>query len=158
MIELKRNIKEGNVIEAKRLQRKRESLSVMLRFESSEVLPSKVRIGYVRFHVREYVRAPLRCYNCQRYGHIASVCRAKKRCAHCGEEHEYGKCGRNVEAKCCNCGGAQNVAYRGCEVSKRAVEIEKERDGNKLSYVETVKKVDSGKKRVRRRNGEVNKK
>lgn len=47
MIDLKWNIKGGNVIEAKRLQRNREgnkeeSLSVMLRFESSEVLPSKV--------------------------------------------------------------------------------------------------------------------
>lgn len=152
MIELMRNIKGGNVIEAKRLQRNREgnkeeSLSVMLRFESGGVLPSKVMIGYVCFRVREYVRAPMRCYNCQRYGHIASVCRAKKRCAHCGEEHEYGKCGRGVEAKCCNCGGAHNVAYGGCEVRKRAVEIQKERDGNKLSYAEAVKKVDSRKKK-----------
>ncbi len=83
MIELMRNIKGGNVIEAKRLQRNREgnkeeSLSVMLRFESSGMLPSKEMIGYVSFQVREYVRAPLRCYNCQRYGHIASVCRAKR--------------------------------------------------------------------------------
>lgn len=56
MIELKWNIKGGNVIEAKRLQRNREgnkeeSLSVMLCFESSEVLPSKLMIGYVSFQV-----------------------------------------------------------------------------------------------------------
>lgn len=160
MIDLKWNIKGRNVIEAKRLQRNREgnkeeSLSVMLRFESSEVLPSKVMIGYVSFQVRAYVCAPLRCYNCQRYGHIASVCRAKKRCAHCGEEHEYGKFGSNVEAKCCNCGGAHNVAYRGCEARKRAVEIEKERDGNKHMRKQLKKWTQGKRKRVRRRNGEV---
>jgi len=158
MKELMRNIKGGNVIEAKRLQRNREgnkeeSLSVMLRFESSDILPSKMMIGYVSFRVREYVRAPLRCYNCQRYGHIASVCRAKKRCARCGEEHDYGECGGS-EAKCCNCGGGHNVAYGGCEVRKRAVEIQKERDGNKLSYAEAVKKVDSRKKKEREENEE----
>lgn len=39
------------------------------------------------------------------------------------------------------------MAYGGCEVRKRAVEIQKERDGNKLSYAEAVKKVDSRKKK-----------
>jgi len=40
-----------------------------------------------------------------------------------------------------------NVAYGGCEVRKRGVEIQKERDGNKLSYAEAVKKVDLRKKK-----------
>lgn len=39
------------------------------------------------------------------------------------------------------------MAYGGCEVRKRAVEIQKERDGNKLSYAEAVIKVDSRKKK-----------
>ncbi len=39
------------------------------------------------------------------------------------------------------------MACGGCEVRKRAVEIQKERDGNKLSYAEAVKKVDSRNKK-----------
>jgi len=81
-----------------------DSLSVMLQFEE-ERLPERVKIGYISYPVRAYVRAPLRCYNCQRYGHIAKVCKAKRRCARCGGEHDYGRCDEGAEVKCCNCGG-----------------------------------------------------
>ena len=33
-------------------------------------------------------------------------------------------CGDNVQAKCCNYGGQHNVTYGGCEVRRRAVEIQ----------------------------------
>lgn len=65
------------------------SFSVMIMF-IEEVLPERVKIGYISYPVREYERAPLRCYNCQSYGHIAIVCKAKRRCARCGRENELG--------------------------------------------------------------------
>ncbi|KAG5870238.1 hypothetical protein JTB14_029112 [Gonioctena quinquepunctata] len=34
-------------------------------------------LGWVRCRVRDHVRI-IRCYNCQKYGHLSAVCKAKK--------------------------------------------------------------------------------
>ena len=36
---------------------------------------------------KQYITMPLRCFKCNRFGHIAEKCRGKKRCAKCGREH-----------------------------------------------------------------------
>ncbi len=43
--------------------------------------PKEVTLGYMTYNVREYVPKPMRCYNCQRFGHTASTCKGKRRCA-----------------------------------------------------------------------------
>ena len=107
---IKRSIPGGEVRRLKRLLRtvngeKVESLSVLLEFQDL-VLPDEIKIGYMSFPVRPYVPPPLRCYKCQRYGHIAMACKGKQRCAKCGGEHRFEDCGNNVQAKFCNCGGS----------------------------------------------------
>ena len=115
-----------------------ESVSGLLEFQNL-VLPDKIKIGYMSFPVKSYVPPLLRCYRCQRYGHIAMACKGKQRCAKCGGEHRFEDCGDNVQGKCWNCGGQHNVAYGGCEVRKRAVEIQQVKTVNNISYAEAVK-------------------
>ena len=78
------------------------------------------------FSVREYVPPPMRCYKCQRYGHIATFCKGKQRFVKCGGDHEYDKCESDVK-KCSNCGGGHTAAYGGCPVRKRAVVVQQVR-------------------------------
>lgn len=92
----------------------------------------------------------MRCYKCQRFGHIAAVCRAKPRCAKCGGEHDYGKCAEGTKIKCCNCGGEHSAAYKGCEEHKKAVQVQNVRAKEKLSYAEAIKKVNSKAKPIAR--------
>ena len=99
--ELKKNIKGGKIEDIKRLQMVREgqkvdSTSILLEFQE-ETLPAKVMIGYMCFTVREYVPPPMRCYKCQRYGHIAKFCKGKQMCGKCGGDHEYDKCESDVK-------------------------------------------------------------
>ncbi len=93
------------------------------------------------FAVRPYIPPPIRCYRCQRYGHIAAVCKGKQRCPKCGGDHRIENCEKNAQDKCCNCGGQHRVTYSGCNVRKRAVEIEQVKMVNNISYAEAVKKV-----------------
>lgn len=58
----------------------------------------------------------------------------------CGGDHEYGQCSHE-QPKCCNCGGSHNVAYGGCEVMKRQVEIQQRRIQKHFTYAEAVKVV-----------------
>lgn len=135
---LKRNISRGEVSRIKRLLRtingKRvDSLSVLLEFRES-LIPERVRVGCMSFPVRPYIQPPLCCCKCQRYGHIAAVCKGKQRCPKCGGEHRVEECKDNVQDKCCNCGGQHRVTYEGYEVRKRAVEIQQVKTVNNISY------------------------
>ncbi|KAI2645876.1 Nucleic-acid-binding protein from transposon X-element [Labeo rohita] len=150
LVELRKVIKGGTVVSVKRLQANRngeklDSTSVLLGFKE-QVLPERVMIGYMSFYVREYVPPPIRCNKCQRYGHIAKVCKGKQRCGKCGGEHEYGKCSDRDERKCRNCGGDHTAAYGGCPVRKRAVEVQQIRTARNLSYAEAVKSVERDRK------------
>lgn len=143
--EIKRNVSNVKVSKVKRLQftrdgLKRDSLSVMIQFEE-EALPVRVMVGYMSYNVREYVPPPLRCYKCQRFGHVAAICKSKQRCGKCGGEHQYGECGENAKLKCCNCGEEHSAAYGGCKVRKRAVKVQNIKINEGITYAEAVKRM-----------------
>lgn len=139
------SIRNVKVKEAKRLKMKRDgvlsdSLSVLLTFDEFR-LPPKVYIGFMCYDVRVYIPPPLRCFKCQRYGHVAAVCKGKTRCSKCGGEHSYGECAEGVTQKCCNCGGNHSAAYGGCEVFKRMREVQRVKVEQGTSYAEALKRV-----------------
>ena len=88
------------------------SRSVLVCFNST-ILPAIVDIGYLRFRPRPYVPPPLRCFNCNRYGHQAKKCRSVHRCTKCGGRHAYESC-TTSHPKCINCGGVHSAGYGGC--------------------------------------------
>ncbi|KAJ0003125.1 hypothetical protein NQD34_018165 [Periophthalmus magnuspinnatus] len=150
---IKNSLGEG-VSSIKRLMRwsdgqRVQSLSVLLEFREV-VLPERVKVGCLSFPVREFVPPPLRCYKCQLYGHIAAVCRGKQRCPKCGGEHRIEECSKTAQVKCCNCGGQHTATFGGCEVRKKAVEVEKVKQAENITYAEAVKKV-----HVQRQSGGV---
>lgn len=142
MEEITGNMKGGKITNAKRLIKNKEgkryeSLSILLTFEGK--IPERVQLGFISYSVREFVPKPLRCFKCQRIGHVAAVCRGRMRCPKCGDEHEYDKCPDNAVRKCCNCGGPHSAAFGGCEVQLEAREVQKYKTENKVTYAEAVK-------------------
>ena len=136
------HIEGGEVVEVRRF-RSREGDGrdppVLVTFKETQ-LPGRVFLGAMAFQVREYIRPPLRCYNCQRYGHIADACRGKKKCAKCGGEHEIKECKADAP-KCPNCGGDHKAAYWGCEHTKKARKVQEVKERDKVTYAEAVRKV-----------------
>ncbi|KAM4634664.1 uncharacterized protein ACJ7VT_002543 isoform 1-T4 [Polymixia lowei] len=141
--ELRNNLKGGKILHVQRLAMmkggvKTDSESILLEVDG-EILPTRMYLGYVSYPVRAYVLRPVRCYNCQRFGHVAANCRRQRRCARCGGDHDYGKCGTEVLPKCCNCGRGHSVAYGGCNVLKQQSEVQRVRAENQISYTEAVR-------------------
>ncbi|XP_046391565.1 uncharacterized protein LOC124159700 [Ischnura elegans] len=65
----------------------------------------KVFIGYESVTVRPFIPAPMRCFQCQRYGHIATRCEGKAICPRCGlDAHGDSSCPKGPQ--CVNCEGA----------------------------------------------------
>ena len=136
------NIGGGEAISAKRLGNRegaRGDPPVLLTFKDTQ-LPSRVFLGSMSYQVREYVRPPLRCYKCQRYGHVADSCRGNQKCAKCGGEHSIKEC-RAEAPKCPNCGGDHGAAYRWCEYTIKARTVQAVKERENVSYAEAVKRV-----------------
>ena len=135
-------LKGANVIAAKRMgngENGRGTTPILLTFKDGMV-PKRVMLGYMSYPVREYERPPLRCFKCQRYGHVAAVCRGKQRCRRCSKDHDGKEC--NEPVKCCNCGGDHPASFRGCQNYVKAGNVERVKKENKISYAEAARRVE----------------
>ena len=101
---------------------KENSLAIKIDFEG-QTLPTKVKLVYVSFVVEEFNRPPIRCYQCQRFGHMSGGCTAKMRCLICGDEHQKSDCPNSQSSKCANCKEVHVASSRKCIYNKKSVEI-----------------------------------
>ena len=78
-------------------------------------MPKKIKAAYVSVNVEVYVPNPLRCYDCQVFGHPESRCNRQKVCANCGEDKHCSN-DRNCDktAKCVNWSGQHRTFSRDC--------------------------------------------
>jgi len=75
--------------------------------------------------VEPYIPNPLRCFNCQKYGHSSRACKSTALCVHCGESgHEAAHCKNQKSAS------IAKVTSRECpkwNLEKRVQQIKVER-------------------------------
>lgn len=119
----------ANILKLTRLSkfsngRKEDSTAIKIDFEGCKI-PDRVKLGYVSFHVKEYNPPPIRCFRCQRLGHMAGGCTATPRCQFCGGNHPRSECGNKDSPKCPNCGLGHTASSRQCIFTIKAIEINK---------------------------------
>ncbi|XP_055951439.1 uncharacterized protein LOC129987488 [Argiope bruennichi] len=103
-------------------------------------LPETVRAGYMKLPVRPYIPNPLRCYQCQRFGHAKTAYRGTPVCARCAEKgHDSQEC--NAPEKCVNCNGNHASYSRLCpkwQLEKKIVAVKFKEN---IPYPEARRKV-----------------
>lgn len=107
--------------------------------------PEYLTIGCLKLKVRPYIPAPMRCFVCNKFGHISKVCPSQNtpKCYNCNEDKHIHtrdeKCTR--QPKCVNCGSNEHNSYnRTCSELKRQVEIQTIKVTQKVSFSEAVKR------------------
>ena len=94
-------------------------------------LPKSVTAAYLRIPVEPFIANPLRCFNCQKFGHGQNSCHQKPLCARCGlEDHKDTDCPA-LQPHCANCSGSHPAFSRDCPewIKQRAiVQIKAERN------------------------------
>ena len=136
-------LKSQGVIAVKRFTIKKdheviETNTLLLTFNSITV-PKTLRNFYQFVPVDIYVPNPLRCFNCQRFGHHESdcpidYCSVCEKCGTGGFHHLASACPNPV--KCVNCGLNHLSRSNVCEVWKKEKEIMKIKVTRNLTYLE----------------------
>ena len=111
---------------------------------SIPVLPSTVTIGYQRYNISVYIPNPLRCRNCQKYGHHEKRCRRKMVCQYCGREGHDDKEECDIAGvRCVNCEGKHAASSRDCPTWTREREILRVKYTQNVSFPEARRIVES---------------
>lgn len=101
-------------------------------------LPDHVQIGFLHIKVSPYIPNPMRCFQCQRFGHFVKNCRRKPACCNCGsEDHQESEC--QEPPKCLNCKQNHAASSKECPIWKQEKEIQRLKSVNNISYPEAKK-------------------
>ena len=80
---------------------RRDTSLLVITFDTT-TLPETLLAGHIRYSVRVFIPNPLRCFNCQRFGHSSKFCKQDARCSKCGAApHDGSPC--SAPAKCLSC-------------------------------------------------------
>ena len=123
--------KHPQILHAERMKNKEgvETKTILCTFTGP--IPEKVDIGiWGRYSTKTYYPEPLRCYNCQKYGHHKSACKAQVKCAVCSGSHESNQCiskhkeGQATSPKCPNCKENHPAWHRRCPVRLNRIQAQ----------------------------------
>ena len=82
-------MREQGVVGVRRIKIRRDgslkdTYTFVFTFNTS-VLPKQLKVAFIRVTVDPYIPNPLRCYQCQLFGHPEDKCKNQMICVNCGE-------------------------------------------------------------------------
>ena len=67
------------------------------------ICPNTINVWYIKnIPVEKYIPKPMRCYNCQRFGHTKKRCKGRARCKQCGDSPHGDTCDKTPFCPNCN--------------------------------------------------------
>ena len=132
-------LSDQGVCQSYRLTRKQDGTetplrTVFLTFKGTK-LPEYIFCGYERAAVRPYIPNPMRCFQCQRFGHTKNACNHPAVCERCGlPSHDDTACTRDLS--CVNYGGKHASSSRQCPKFLDEKCIQELRVKERLTFIE----------------------
>ena len=140
--EIFQNLQHQNVTFVKRIYVKRDNNLVpthtyLLDFNTPQ-LPKSVQVAWMNVEVEEYIPNPLRCFNCQQFGHHKSRCSKPATCVRCGlPAHEENPCSNTPS--CVNCHEPHPSSDRKCKIFLFEKDVISTRNQLKISFPQARK-------------------
>ncbi|KFM67744.1 hypothetical protein X975_21863, partial [Stegodyphus mimosarum] len=101
-----------------------------------------IKAGYLNCPVRPYIPNPMRCFQCQRFGHSKMSCRGSITCARCSQiGHDCENC--TAAPLFVNCKGEHPAFSRLCPKWKSGKEVQTTKVKRNISYAEARRLVQS---------------
>ena len=142
--EIQEELKVQGVTQVHRVTRKkgegREDTHTYFLTFSKPSPPTSVKIGYLSTKVTPFIQQPLRCFNCQRFGHSKNNCKGQPVCEKCGHSAHTDTCSQTPT--CTNCKGAHGPSSKKCPTYQKEILIQKIKIEKKISFAEARREVE----------------
>ncbi|WP_419608011.1 hypothetical protein, partial [Thiolapillus sp.] len=143
--EIRDELQTQGVVEVHRVTVKKEGKviptnTLFLTFNRPDV-PKEIVVGYLKVKVELFVPNPLRCFNCNKFGHTSQRCRTTAKCQRCGKDKHEEQC--EGPLICSNCKGPHAVSAKDCPVWKKEKEIQRIRVEKRISFPEARQLVEA---------------
>ncbi|GFX48776.1 uncharacterized protein TNCV_3479601 [Trichonephila clavipes] len=141
--EILEGLSDQGVTQVRRIKIKKDSslspTKHLILTSNSPKLPSTIKAGYLNCKILPYIPNPLRCFQCQRFGHFQTSCRGQLTCSRCASVgHSSTDC--TLEPKCINCLQLHTAYSKHCTKWKTEQKTTQEFKTNKnISYFEVRK-------------------
>ena len=94
--EIKTELQKQGVVEVRRVAVKKDAEKIptntlFLTFNTPE-MPKEITVGYLKVKVALFVPNPMRCFNCNKFGHTSQRCKFAAKCQWCGKDKHEGRC------------------------------------------------------------------
>ena len=117
-----------------------ELATYILTFDRSTP-PKELRCGYQVVKVEDYIPSPMRCFKCQRFGHLGKRCNRQAVCGKCAKQgHTFKDC-KEKKPSCANCKGDHPSFSRKCPLYLEEKEVQSLKSERKISIPEARKVV-----------------
>ena len=142
--EIVEGLEDQNVVTAHKVMATKNEIktptnTIFLTFNSPK-LPTAIQVGYLNVKVEPYIPNPIRCFSCQKFGHLSKNCNKPPACANCGSiEHDFNSC--QQPSKCLNCDQEHPSSSKKCEKWILEKEIQKTKVTFNIPYHEARAKV-----------------
>ena len=146
--EILEEMREQGVINVRRIKIRRDGSlkdtnTFVFTFNTS-ILPKQLKVAFLRVSVDPYIPNPLRCYQCQVFGHHENKCKREEICANCGQpKHSADETDCKRPPKCISCKEDHPANSRECQAWHTEKEILKIKYTRNISFPEARKIVDS---------------
>ena len=88
-----------------------------------------------------FVSNPMRCFNCNKFGHTSRRCKVAAKCTGCGKDKHEGQC--EGPKLCSNCSGPHASSAKDCPVWQKEKEIQRVRVEKRISFPEARQLVEA---------------
>ena len=110
--------------------------TLILTFNTPQI-PDYLKICYLNIPVTQYVPNHIRCYKCQRFGHVTGRCKHSETCARCSETgHKDDTCTKGYKYINIDCGDKHTSYNKKCSYYKREFDIQHIRVSKNVYFFE----------------------
>ena len=104
-------------------------------------LPKTIKVGYLQVKVVMFIPNPLRCFKCNKCGHVNQRCNTTAKCDLCGKDKHEERC--DGPKLCSNCSGPHASSSKDCPVWLKEKEIQRIRVEKRISFPEARRVIEA---------------
>ena len=103
--------------------------------------PKRDHVGYLKVKMALFVPSPMRCFNCNKFGHTSQRCKVAAKCTGCEKDKHEGRC--EGPKLCSNCNGPHASSAKDCPVWQKEKEIQRVRVEKRIFFPEARQLVEA---------------